>query len=86
VTEVIGGDRLAVASAEYQYYVTPSWRAALFVDGGNAFDGDDFDPEVGAGFGVHYVSPVGAIRLDLGRNVSEDDPSWRLHITLGAEF
>jgi translocation and assembly module TamA len=83
---VIGGDRLAVGSVEYQYYVTPEIRAAFFVDGGNAFNGDHFNAVVGAGFGVHYVSPVGAVRVDLGNPVSEDAGDWRVHITMGAEF
>ncbi len=83
---VVGGDRLAIASGEYQYYVNERWRAALFVDAGNAFNGNNFDPVVGAGVGAHYISPVGAIRLDLGNSISEDNPSWRIHITMGAEF
>jgi translocation and assembly module TamA len=83
---VVGGDRLAVFSAEYQYYVTPEWRATLFVDAGNAFNARDFDPVTGAGIGVHYVSPVGAIRIDFANPVSEDSGSWRVHLTVGAEF
>ncbi len=83
---VIGGDRLAIGSAEYQYYVNDTWRAAVFVDSGNAFNGSHFNAVTGAGFGVHYLSPVGAIRLDVANSVSEDDPSWRVHLTIGAEF
>jgi translocation and assembly module TamA len=86
VSLVIGGDRLAVASAEYQYYVRPEIRAAVFVDGGNAFNGGHLNPVVGAGVGVHYVSPVGAIRIDLANAVSENSDTWRIHITMGAEF
>ncbi|MCB1578025.1 MAG: outer membrane protein assembly factor, partial [Xanthomonadales bacterium] len=33
--KVIGGDRLLVGSAEYEYYFTPSWGAAAFVDAGD---------------------------------------------------
>ena len=83
---VVGGDRLAILSAEYQYYVTPSWRAALFIDAGNAFNAGDFDPVVGAGIGVHFVSPVGAVRVDFGNSVSENSSTWRVHLNLGAEF
>ena len=83
---VVGGDRLAVASLEYQYYFTDKWRGALFVDGGDAFDGGDFDTKVGAGFGVHYITPVGAIRVELANSVSENNPSWYLHLSIGAEF
>lgn len=83
---VVGGDRLAIVSTEYQYYVTPEWRGAVFVDAGNAFNAGDFDPVVGAGVGVHYVSPVGAIRVDFGNSVSENSSTWRVHLTIGAEF
>lgn len=82
----VGGDRLLTASLEYQYYVNDTWRGALFVDAGDAFDEDEFDINVGVGFGVHYLTPVGAIKVELANSVSEDDPSWRFVINIGAEF
>ncbi len=85
-TAVVGGDRLVIGSLEYQYYFTATWRGALFVDAGDAFDRGEFDAKVGAGFGVHYVTPVGAVRVELANSVSEDDPSWRLVFAIGAEF
>jgi translocation and assembly module TamA len=85
-TIVVGGDRLAIASLEYQYYFTNKWRGAIFVDGGDAFDAGDFDTKVGAGFGVHYITPVGAIRVELANSVSESNPDWYFHLTVGAEF
>ena len=85
-TFVVGADRLAIGSLEYQYYFTDTWRGALFVDAGDAFNGGDFDAKVGAGFGVHYVTPVGPVRVELANSVSEDDPSWRLLFAIGAEF
>jgi translocation and assembly module TamA len=83
---VVGGDRLATASLEYQYYFTPTWRGAIFVDGGDAFDSGDFDMNVGPGFGIHYMSPVGAVRLEFANSASDDNPSWRLVFNIGAEF
>jgi translocation and assembly module TamA len=83
---VIGGERLALASVEYQYYWSDQWRTALFVDGGDAFDEGDFEAHYGAGFGLHYLSPVGALRVELANSLSEKDPAWRFHITVGAEF
>jgi translocation and assembly module TamA len=83
---VVGGTRLAVASIEYQYAFAQRWRGALFLDGGDAFDEDDFDLHYGAGVGLHYITPVGAVRLELANPVSEDDPSWRFHLAIGAEF
>lgn len=85
-TLVVGGDRLLTASAEYQYSFNETWRGALFVDGGDAFDGGEFDLNYGAGFGVHYLTQVGAIRLELANPISKDDPSWRVHFAIGAEF
>lgn len=83
---VVGGDRLVTGSVEYQYSVTDSWRGAVFVDAGDAFDEGEFDLNVGAGVGVHYVTQVGAIRVELANPVTKDNPSWRLHVAIGAEF
>ena len=86
ISRTIGGDRLFIASLEYQYYVNDTWRGALFVDAGDAFDEGEFDVNVGVGFGVHYLTPVGAIKIEVANSVSDDNPSWRLHINIGAEF
>jgi translocation and assembly module TamA len=83
---VIGGDRLVVGSLEYQYYFTDTWRGALFADGGDAFDDGEFDANYGAGVGIHYISSVGAIRLEIAKGLSDDNPDWRLHVTVGVEF
>lgn len=85
-TLVVGGDRLATASVEYQYSINPNWRASVFVDAGDAFDEGQFDLNVGAGFGVHYVTQIGAIRLELANPVTDDNPTWRVHLAVGAEF
>jgi translocation and assembly module TamA len=85
-TLVVGGDRLVIGSLEYQYYFSQNWRGALFVDGGDAFDDGEFDANYGVGFGVHYMTPVGAVRLEIANSVSEDNPDWQLHLTVGAEF
>jgi translocation and assembly module TamA len=83
---VVGGTRLLIGSAEYQYSFTDQWRGAIFADGGDAFDEGDFDFNYAAGFGVHYVTQVGAIRAELAYPLSKDDPSWRFHLAIGAEF
>ena len=85
-TLVVGGDRLVTGTLEYQYYFTDTWRGAVFVDAGDAFDSTDFNLKVGPGFGVHYMSPVGAVRVEVANSVSEDDPEWRLVLNIGAEF
>ena len=86
VTLVVGGDRMVTASIEYQYYFNQTWRGAIFLDGGDAFDEGEFDLHLGAGFGVHYLTPVGAVRLEFANPISEDKPDWRIHFAIGAEF
>ncbi|GAB3276751.1 autotransporter assembly complex family protein [Parahaliea aestuarii] len=85
-TLVVGGDRLLIGSLEYQYRFRPSWRGAVFVDAGDAFDAEQFDANVGVGVGLHYLTPVGAVKLEVANSVSEDDPDWRFIINIGAEF
>ncbi len=85
----IGGRYLMVGSVEYQYYLTDSWRVAAFVDSGNAFDvydSDAFEIVTSVGGGVHWISPIGPVRFDVGYGISESSPPWRLHITIGAEL
>lgn len=87
--EVIGGRYLMVGSLEYQYYVTPTWRVATFVDAGNAFDNNQFEPVIAVGGGIHWISPIGPIKLDLGVGLKETDTidrSWRIHLTMGTEL
>ncbi|MEH6635808.1 MAG: autotransporter assembly complex family protein [Halioglobus sp.] len=85
-TLVVGGDRLVIGSLEYQYYFNEKWRGALFVDGGDAYDEGEFNVNYGAGFGVHYLTQVGAVRVEFAQGLSEKNPDWQLHFTVGAEF
>ncbi|MBN7818330.1 autotransporter assembly complex protein TamA [Bowmanella yangjiangensis] len=85
-TKVVGGKMLAVGSVEYQYYLTPNWRMAIFTDAGNAFNRHYFKPVQSVGAGIHWLSPVGAVRFELAYGISEDDPPWRIHISMGAEL
>ncbi|MDP4789681.1 MAG: BamA/TamA family outer membrane protein, partial [Haliea sp.] len=63
-----------------------AWRGAVFVDAGDAFDEGEFEARVGAGFGLHYLTPVGALKIELANPISEKNPDWRFHINIGAEF
>lgn len=83
---VVGGTRLLTGSLELQRYINERWRAAVFVDAGDAFDNGDFDLRVGVGIGIHYLSPVGALRFEVANPVSESGGSWRVHVNIGAEF
>lgn len=82
----VGGRYLLTSSIEYQYSLTEKWRVAAFVDRGNAFS--DFElPNLrtGVGVGVRWVSPVGPLRLDLAKGLS-DEGSFQLHFSMGPEL
>lgn len=85
-TLTVAADRLVTGTLEYQYYFTPNWRGAVFVDAGDAFNEGEFDAMFGPGFGIHYISPVGAVRVELANGVSENSGQWRLVVNIGAEF
>ena len=89
VREVVGGRYLMVGSIEYQYYVTPTWRVATFIDAGNAFDVNQIELITSVGAGIHWISPIGPVKLDVGVGLKETDTisrPWRIHITMGAEL
>ena len=83
---VVGGTRLMVASIEYQYYLNNKWRLALFSDGGSVARKGEFDPVYSLGSGIHYMSPVGAIKFDFAYGIDDDEKDWRVHINIGAEL
>ena len=83
---VIGGSNLFVASVEYEHRLRGNFFGAVFLDAGNAFDGSDVDPAVGAGLGLKWQSPVGPLRFYLAHPLNKSDRSVRLHIRLGADL
>ena len=86
VPVVVGGTRLMVASIEYQYYLNNKWRLAFFSDGGSVGNKGEFKPVYSLGSGLHYLSPVGAIKIDFAYGVDDKEKNWRIHINLGAEL
>ena len=83
---VVGGSHLLVASVEYERHMRGNFYGAVFLDAGNAFDGFDVDPAIGAGLGLKWQSPVGPLRFYLAHPVNKSDRSVRLHIRLGADL
>lgn len=83
--EVRGGRYLVTGSLELERIVWRNWGAAVFTDAGNAFDETgEADPELTAGLGLRWFSPVGAVRADVAVPVGGGDP--RLHLTVGRTF
>lgn len=85
--EVTGGKHLFVGSAELERAIYKNWGVAVFYDVGNAFNEfSDMDLHEGAGIGLRYYTPIGAIRLDYARQIGVDDPDDKIHITVGLEL
>lgn len=84
--QVIGGRNLGVGSVEYEYRMTPRTAVATFFDAGNAFNRDDITIERGAGAGLRFRTPIGAIRIDFAQALSQPGHPWRLHLTLGPDL
>ncbi|UGB38720.1 autotransporter assembly complex protein TamA [Frateuria soli] len=84
---VIGGRNLLVASTEVEHYFTRNWGMAAFVDAGNAFNGTDYRPRLGAGLGVRWLSPVGMVRVDVGTPIHDEHAHGiQLHVVIGPDL
>ncbi|MGK2940820.1 MAG: autotransporter assembly complex protein TamA [Immundisolibacter sp.] len=84
--DVAGGRHLLVASLEYEWMFAGDFGGALFFDAGNAFDGVRLNLKRGAGFGVRWRSPIGAVRVDIASAVSEPGAPLRLHLSVGPDL
>ncbi len=83
--EVEGGRYLAVGSLEYENMFLGDWGGAVFTDFGNAYNSFSDPIEYSVGIGVRWRSPVGLIRVDLAKALSEND-AIALHIVIGPDL
>ncbi len=82
----VGGRHLIESSVEYEIPFRERLSWALFADAGDAFDSTP-EYRLGAGVGLRWQSPVGPVRIDLGR--SFDGPgegNFHLHFSLGPDL
>ncbi|KEQ18210.1 hypothetical protein GZ78_11770 [Endozoicomonas numazuensis] len=84
--KLIGAQYTTAISMEYNYQFLDHWRAALFVDSGTATNDYKDDWKTGAGFGIRWVTPLGALRVDLAFAVSEPGAPYKLHFSMGPEI
>ncbi len=92
--EVLGGNKELFFNIEYLIPLVKEARikALLFYDYGAAFDDDELIRASGmreaAGFGIRWISPVGPLRLEWGKNLSPkpDEPSRTVEFSIGTLF
>lgn len=87
--KLVGASRMAIANLEYQYQVYPDWWAAVFYDTGlaaNKFSSAEL--RSGAGIGVRWASPIGAVKFDIATPIRDKDNSKNIqfYIGLGTEL
>ena len=84
--QVVGGQHLMTGSLEFEHKINGKWSAAMFYDAGNAIDDMADKLAWGAGLGVRWQSPVGAVRFDLASALSQEGRPWRVHINIGPDL
>ena len=83
---VVGGMRTLTASVEYQRRLPGNLGWAVFVDGGNAFNGSRLQPAFGAGVGLLWRSPAGPLALYAAKPVGRFGGGVRLHLDIGGDL
>ncbi len=76
----IGGRHKVVASIELERKLPRSLAAAVFVDGGNAFNRFGDALEYSVGVGLRYRLPFLSVGIDVAKSVSEPGRSPRFHL------
>jgi outer membrane protein insertion porin family len=90
----VGGEALVEGSLEARLPIYKEFRGVAFVDFGNVyFKNQDIDIgrlRYSAGFGLRYSTPIGPIGVDIGFPLNRidpaQDPSYRIHLTIGQVF
>ncbi|HSD51715.1 MAG TPA: outer membrane protein assembly factor BamA [Candidatus Methylomirabilis sp.] len=88
-----GGNKAFWINSEilFPLYEPLRLRGVVFLDMGNAFDelqNFSWSVKYGAGFGVRFISPVGAIRLEVGFPLNPDagDDAYEIIFSAGTPF
>jgi outer membrane translocation and assembly module TamA len=77
VTVPVGGRQLFILNSEARFPlgITKALGGVVFYDGGNVYSAINFHNFVNhysntVGFGLRYATPIGPVRIDIGRNLN----------------
>lgn len=91
--EPIGGNALFETSLELRFPIRGNFRGAAFVDAGNVWptarEISFGDLKYTPGAGIRYITPIGPLRIDVGRRMAGGEPQlpkWVFHISIGNPF
>jgi outer membrane protein insertion porin family len=87
----IGGNSLVLLSGQLRFPVTEGLSLVGFIDAGNLYDKNEFDPtrlRVGVGAGIRFVTPLGPLALDWGFKVNREpgEKPSEIHFNIGTLF
>jgi outer membrane protein insertion porin family len=87
----IGGNSLILVSGQLRFPITQGLSLVGFVDTGNLYDKDKFDPtrlRTGVGAGIRFVTPLGPLALDYGFKLDRKpgDKPGAIHFNVGSLF
>jgi outer membrane protein insertion porin family len=95
VTVPVGGRQLLILNSEARFPlgITKALGGVVFYDGGNVYSAINFHSLLSnytntVGFGLRYATPIGPIRIDLGRNLNPlpGISATQYYITIGQAF
>jgi outer membrane protein insertion porin family len=74
-----------------RFPVTEGLSLVGFIDAGNLYDKNDFDPtrlRVGVGAGIRFVTPLGPLALDWGFKINREpgEKPSEIHFNIGTLF
>jgi outer membrane protein insertion porin family len=89
--DAIGGNSLILLSGQLRFPITQGLSLVGFIDAGNLYDKNDFDPtrlRVGIGPGIRFVTPLGPLALDWGFKLDRKagEKSSEIHFNIGSLF
>jgi outer membrane translocation and assembly module TamA len=95
ITVPVGGRQLFILNSEVRFpiHINKALGGVIFYDGGNVYSAinlpnfaNNYSNTVG--FGLRYSTPIGPIRIDVGRNLNPVSgiSATQYYITLGQAF
>lgn len=88
--KAIGGKKQVVFNLDYIFPLIPEARlkGVTFFDAGTAYDDSPSDIRYTAGLGIRWISPIGPIRLEWGKNLNKKpgEKASRFEFAFGTFF